>query len=296
MVSSGKFTINLDQVGSEDQHYLGQAASFLASLKSSNFLTPDGFVITPAAYFEFLAQNKIETKLNHLINSIDFENDKSIENASKSLKKILKSAKIPRNVVKQIVLEYESLKAPMVRISASIISGNMGQNDLPLEVFEDEILGEATLMSDVRQSWAELFNPSLLAFRNENNIDQTKSGMSLSVQKILSGGLSGKLTTVDSQNRDRSKIVIEVDGRHGLTIDRTSGKASKRVNESIPQVFLNGEDVNKDTLPKDTIQKLVDLAIAMQIKHLFPQEIRWVINNDQIYVLEVREISLYGKN
>ncbi len=295
MVSLSKFAVNLNQVGNEDQHYLGQPASFLASLKSSNVLTPDGFIITPAAYFEFLEQNGFETKLNHLINSIDFENSKSVANVSKNLRKVLKSGKIPRDVVKQIISEYESLKAPKVKISASIISGNLEQNNIPLEIFEDEIVGEATLMSDIRDSWAQLFNPDFLVFRNQNNIDQTKSAMSLSVQKTLVG-LSGKLSTADYQNRDRSKIVIEIDGKHGLTIDRTTGKAENRINKSIPQVFINGEDINKDTLPKDVVQKLIDLAVTMQVKHLFPQEIRWVMVGDNIYVLSVKEITFYGKN
>ena len=65
-----KFVYWFDQVDRSDSTHFGEKAALLADLKRSGFSVSEGFVLSPRAYFEFLANGHLQTKINKLLGSV----------------------------------------------------------------------------------------------------------------------------------------------------------------------------------------------------------------------------------
>ena len=173
MVRPSDLVVSLCDVDLDDLHFVGEKA---ASIK-------DGFVITARAYFKFLSENSLETKIRNLIGSINFDRDDSLNQIAAHVRNLIVKSRIPNSITYRVVGHYADLGAPKVAAHMSIISGDARHrtfaNDI---VWEAE--GEAVLLDNIRSLWAHLFDPGFITYRNLNNLDHLRTGVAIIVEKI----------------------------------------------------------------------------------------------------------------
>jgi len=73
-MSSSKYTAGLGSLSGLGLREIGGKAVSLGRLIGAGFRVPDGFVVTTAAYREFLQHNDLETIIDAALSSLDVAN------------------------------------------------------------------------------------------------------------------------------------------------------------------------------------------------------------------------------
>ncbi len=297
MINSARFVVGLDEIEHDDKHLVGEHAAHLGAIRSLNILTPKGFVVTPASYFEFLRSNNLDSKIGHLLGSINFEIPESISQVSTHIKNLINKSPLPDKLIDEIFGEYEKLGEGYVSIHTSIISGDTDQNHFPREYLFDSIEGESALAELLRNFWASLFDEALIKYRFEKQIDHLKTGIAATIKKNSISGLTGKIYTLDLHFQDKTKIVIEPDGAGvHYVVDKNDRTYTSRKNPSSIIVYIKDGSRHSGLDPQIEFDELVNLAADIENHFYFPQEITWVNENGKYKVLSVKPINLYGNN
>ena len=85
----------------------GKGAS-LAEMFNAKLPVPPAFVVTTKAYWHLIESSGIKDKLNEILESIDVDNTKDLNEKAKQIRELIKSAEIPEDLQKEIdVFENE---------------------------------------------------------------------------------------------------------------------------------------------------------------------------------------------
>src|SRR5690606_6303420 len=101
------FTVGLKQVGIRDIEEVGgknaSLGEMLQHLTPLGIRIPDGFVITVAAYREFIASNALETNVRQIIDSIDYDNLESLRRGGLQVRTLIRNGNIPEALSEEVV-------------------------------------------------------------------------------------------------------------------------------------------------------------------------------------------------
>lgn len=173
MVRPGDLVVSLSDIDLDDLHFVGEKA---AGIK-------EGFAITARAYFKFLSEDNLETKIKNLIGSINFGRDDSLTQVAQHVKNLITKSRIPDAVLYRVIGHYVDIGASKVAAHMSIISGDVKHRNSAHEIVKNAH-GEAVLLDTVRTLWAHLFEPRFIVYRNSNNLDHLRTGVAIIIEKI----------------------------------------------------------------------------------------------------------------
>ena len=77
------------EIGKEDVSIVGGKGANLGEMVNAGFNVPQGFVLTSHAYYDFIRENNLTTKISHLILSGDVNNPKSLAQISDHIKNLI---------------------------------------------------------------------------------------------------------------------------------------------------------------------------------------------------------------
>ena len=172
MVRPGDLVISVCDLESDDVHMVG----------AKGVMLNEGFAITHHAYFRFLRDNKLDIKIKHLLETVNFARGDSVTQVSSYIKKLVTTSKVPDSIIYRIFGHYQDIKASSVLMHLFIISGDPLQGKV-LEEKTHNVSGEAVLFDTIRSLWSLLFEPQLLLYRHTNNLEHLKTGASVIVEK-----------------------------------------------------------------------------------------------------------------
>ncbi|MDO8621319.1 MAG: PEP/pyruvate-binding domain-containing protein [Candidatus Levybacteria bacterium] len=171
----------LDDVKAEDEYLVGTKAAYLADLARLGFPFPPAFIITSNAYTEFLKYNNLEIKIKHLLNSINYNDPKSIKDVAAHIKKYILAGQISKYLSKKIFKAYRQLggilKDSAVNLEISYFDKHLSGKNLK------NIKGESTLLEKIKLIWSSIFSPEKYP--------------SIVVSKVLENSISGVMLTDD---------------------------------------------------------------------------------------------------
>lgn len=319
MVPARAHVVWLHDIDKEDEHLVGGKSANLGEMLAAKFPVPPGFVVTSYAYRQFIKENKLELKINHLVNTIHFDNPDSLRQVCTHVKKLIASCPVPEAIVRDVFDYYKRLggvfKNPLVAIRSSATGEDSkdasfaGQQETFLNVF-----GEASLIEYIRLAWASLFEPRAVYYRHTRKMDQTKAAIALVVQKMVESDVSGVMFTVDPLTGNKNRVIIEA--VYGLGEYIVQGRVSPdhyEVDKSTIQIIdkkISNQDVmlkkvrgaNKElkvTGRGKNLQKLADVDIAalanigkkIENHYYFPQDIEWAKEGNRMYIVQTRPIT-----
>jgi len=217
-----------DEIGKEDISLVGGKGANLGEMLKAQIPVPYGFIVTSKAYYDFLAETKLDKKIKNILSLLDCRDSKSLQQTSESIKKIIKKASMPEGIGREIMLSYLSLSQkskkkgtfgeklssillePYVAVRSSATA-----EDLPTASFAGQqetylnVKGEANVVKKVQEAWASLFTARAIFYREEQKFDHLKVGIAVPVQLMVNSVSSGVMFTVDPVTNDKNKIVIE---------------------------------------------------------------------------------------
>ncbi len=307
------------QVDKDDIPYVGGKGANLGEMVRAGFPVPNGFVITSHSYFHLIKSNNLTTKINHLLGTINFNNQDSLQQVSKHIKKLIIDAEIDQDLIDEIFRSYrrlgDTLKDPLVAVRSSATAEDLpgasfaGQQETYLNVH-----GEANLLLKVKHAWASLFEPRAIFYRHEQKFDHFRVGIALVVQKMVASDRSGIMFTIDPVTNDKSKVVIEaiyglgemiVQGQvtpDHYEVDKATMKILQKVMATQDKQLVKAKVDNKEIhIPekegkkqKITDNNILDLAVLgkkLEQHYYFPQDIEWAIEKNKIFIVQTRPIT-----
>jgi pyruvate,water dikinase len=216
----------LEQVGKEDLLLVGGKGANLGEMVKLKLPVPEGFIITTKAFDDFLKINKIDRKIQELLEKCDVENTKKLLEVSKQIKELIGSKEIPYNIKTEIVKAYRGLSysnkildekaialiAAGRELALVAIRSSATSEDLPTASFAGQfssflnVKGVKDLLDSVKKCWASLYEPRAIFYRAKHKAK--KASMAVIVQRMVNAEKAGVMFTVDPSTGE-DVIVIE---------------------------------------------------------------------------------------
>src|SRR3989344_9074034 len=214
MARANRAILWFSEIDKDDIPLVGGKGANLGEIARAEFPVPDGFVITAAAYFAFLRENKLMTKIRHLLSTVHFERPDSLLRVSSLIKKEIVHGEVSEKLKEELFFSYEKLGGILNNALVAVRSSATAE-DLPTASFAGQqetflnVKGEANLLIKVIEAWASLFEARAIFYRHDKHFDHFRVGIAIVVQKMVVSDASGVMFTIDPVTNEKGKIVIE---------------------------------------------------------------------------------------
>ncbi len=311
-------------VDKNDIDTVGGKGANLGEMTRAGFPVPPGFIVTAAAYFHFLDEAGIRDKIRDTLSSLDVNNAKALERASKTIENLIRRSHFPKPLALEIIRAYDKLGGRFLKHALVAVRSSATAEDLPTASFAGQqatflnVRGEANLIEKVREAWASLFTARAIFYRATNRFDHLKVGIAVPVQRMVQSDLSGVLFTIDPVTNDKSRIIIEAVYGLGETIVQgqvtpdhyvvDKGKNTiedKQVHEQEKLMKKDGvrnvmlrvakNIASKQKLSDKQILLLATLGVKLEKHYFFPQDAEWAIEKGKVYLVQTRPVTTVGK-
>jgi phosphohistidine swiveling domain-containing protein len=295
--------VSLDQITRDSITVAGGKGANLGELIQQGFPVPPGFVVTAAAYCDFVA-------------GWDLSNLSPAQ-----VRTQIMAAAVSDQLTADMQVSHEQLSASIqssfvyaVRSSATAEdlgdASFAGQHDTYYYVTEDQL----PLM--IKQCWASLWSDAACSYRDSQGIPHEAVHMAVVVQIMVKSEISGITFTANPITGNTDEILTEaswgmgaaiVDGRVSpdqytysreqkrITTKRIADKkfmvpATLDVEQSrlIPVPALLRR---KETLNQHQVDTLIAWAIKSEDYFGKPQDLEWAFHGDEFYILQSRPIT-----
>ena len=317
------FIVSFKQVDHDDIPLVGGKGANLGEMTKTGFPVPPGFIVTSAAYENFLVENKLKRKIKTMLSGLDIQNTVKLTRVSRDIRALINHTPVPLKLATVIMKEYLGLgRDVLVAVRSSATAEDLpgasfaGQQDTFLNVS-----GEANVIDKVRDAWSSLFTPRAIFYREQKKFDHFKVGIAIPVQRMVQSDVSGVMFTINPVTNDKSVVVIEaiwglgelivqgaVTPDHYEVLKRTMAIQTKhverqlkkmrrktsdhRVENEILSVAADKQRVQK--LPDRFIVELAELGVKLQDHYFFPQDVEWALDNDKLFLVQTRPITTIG--
>lgn len=253
------------------QNDLGGKGASLFKLKENNYNVPGFFVLDTTFFDEFLEANNIKGTIDNLLSELNLDNFIEISNKIRSL---FKNTKVTPSIKEYVEENIKNLNDTVyaVRSSANIEDGGekswAGLFDSFLNTKKEDI--EARII-DCMES---CFSARVLIYKLKNNIT-IPIKMAVIVQEMAISECYGTLFTKDPIT---GEDVIQID--IGL-------------NTVVHYEIRNGilYDVNGNVANDEKLLELGRIAKTIEDLYQTAVDIEWVIDENNIYLLQARPIT-----
>ena len=221
-----KFIKQLKNVGIEDVSDVGgknaSLGEMIQNLTPKGVKIPGGFVITAGAYRYFLEQTGLKDFIKKALSGLNTKNLKDLEKRGKLIREMIKKAKFPNDLNKEIAEAYRLMEKEYGKNVDVAVRSSATAEDLPGASFAGEhdtylnIRGVDELLKSSRAAMASLFTNRAISYRVDKGFDHFKIALSVGVQKMVRSdlGCSGVMFTLDTESGFKDSVLIN--GSWGL--------------------------------------------------------------------------------
>ncbi|KAF0247486.1 MAG: pyruvate water dikinase, partial [bacterium] len=300
-MSKLKYIFGFEEIESDNAQEVGPKAVSLSEMAQLGFPIPQGFVISPRAFEDFIEQNNLNKTLSDIAKTVNKENIKETQSASSNFSRLIQKANFPKELKEEILEAYGKLgglfKQAHVAVRPSLVSQDSAKSNALGHLNTSlNIQGEASLLETVKKYWS------------------TGAGVAIIVQKMVEAESAGVAFTIDPTDGNKHRVFIEavwgqgelltsgqispdkyLVERHSLKIESISVSPQKY------QLVLTGNTVHtkrvsarKQKKQKLTVDQITSLAKILQMVHAhyyFPQDIEWAFSHGQFYILHARPVT-----
>ncbi|WP_414470394.1 phosphoenolpyruvate synthase [Methanobacterium sp. ACI-7] len=317
-----KYVEFFEDLKKEDVAIAGGKGANLGELTQAGIPVPPGFVVTAATYDKFIKDTGIFDEIMDILDAIDVNNTKELQEASVRIKKIIMDSYMPDDIRTIIIEAYNALCQRIGKDDAFVaIRSSATAEDLPEASFAGQqdtflnIKGIDDVLKYVQKCWASLFESRAIFYREEHDFDHSKVYIAVVVQEMVDSEKAGVMFTVHPSTGEE-KILIE--GSWGLGEAVVSGtvtpdtywidKETDKLLESViseknvmfkkdPEagktVKMNVPDdlKNKQVLDDEELLALTKMGKRIHEHYGSPQDTEWAIEDGKVYMLQSRPVT-----
>ena len=317
-----RFTLQLGEIRSETAAQAGDKAVGLARVECDLGLSvPGGFVVTVAAYREFLEANGLAGQLRTILAPARLDATGDFERRCRLAQDIVRDAPVPAAVAAAIDEAYRAAgfgsgEALAVRSSAAGEGSELsfaGQFETVLNVNAGE------LASAWKKVVASRFAPGAVFYRRAAGLAEVDTPMAVLVQRMVRARASGVLFT--RRPDDPKAPVLLVAGARGLGPEVSLGIASadeftvsraaphaivdRRIapkktrlavidgGAGVARLALAGPEQTQPSMSDDEVARLAAAALSIERYFGTPQDIEWAIDSGgALSILQARPLHV----
>jgi len=192
---------------------------------------PDGFAITADAFREFLRANRLEDRINRLLEGRERDDVAGLEQRSHTIRDLVLAATIPPAVRDAVIEHYHELSGRVVTDDLEVaVRSSATAEDLPGASFAGahetvlNVRGSAELLDAVRRCYASLYTPRAIRYRDDMGFVKDTVALAVGVQQMLASdtSVSGVIFTLDTETGFRDVVLI--DAIYGLGENIVQGR------------------------------------------------------------------------
>lgn len=263
----------------------GNKANSLVEMQRVGFNVPDGFVLDSDCFDDFL-------EANELTQSISKELKASDEGLSKKTLDKFKSAKLPKEIQKQLKELIDPKKLYAVRSSCT--KEDLGDSSFAGQYQSFLFTSAEDIERRIIDCYKSTYNQNIVAYCKRNNIELSSLKMAVIVQEMINSDYSGICFTVNPTTGDDKEMLVEI--AEGIGEEIVSG-------HNAPEQYLYSWfnnytkfDKNNKILSKSQLKELGEIFAQIQLHFGFPCDIEFALKNDKLYILQARKITkiVYG--
>ncbi|HUS85256.1 MAG TPA: PEP/pyruvate-binding domain-containing protein [Anaerolineales bacterium] len=291
----------------------GKGAS-LSTLSRSGFPVPDGFMISTAAYRDFVEANNMQRLILSRLVGLSTDDPAVLQGASSDIRGWFLAENLRPELIASILEAYTGLGGGPVAVRSSATA-----EDLPEMSFAGQqetflnIVGGPMLYEAIVNCWSSLWTARAIGYRSRNGIPHNEVALSVLVQIMVQSEASGVLFTANPLTGKRSETVIDatfglgealvsglvepdhyvVDTSSGEIIHKTLGSKALTIRGKAGGGVIT-EDANaaeRQAIPDDAISDLTELGQRVSALYQSPQDIEWAWGEGQLHLLQSRPIT-----
>ncbi len=304
-----------ERLGRGDAGIAGGKGASLGEMTQAGIPVPPGFVLLAGAFEKFLQEADLAQELDAILDNVNREEIHSVDSASEKIQALIKGAKMPEDIAKEILTNFEKLDAEFVAVRSSATAEDgataawAGQLDTFLNTTEENVL------ENVQKCWASLFTPRAIFYRFEKGMHGTKISVAVVVQKMVQSEVSGIAFSVHPVTEDYNQLIIEAGFGLGEAIVSGQVTPDSYVIEKEPRRIidknityqsralwrsagggnewreLTEEEGSKPALSDEQTMELAEVVLKIEDHYGFPCDIEWAYEAGQFFVTQSRPIT-----
>ena len=315
-IPSSEYVLPLSDPGATLETVGGKGAS-LSRLVAAGLPVPDGFHVTTAAYWRFVADNDLQPEILAALESVDVARPDTLDAASQTIGDLFSRAQTPPDVASAIALAYAALagRDPVVAVRSSATAEDLpeasfaGQQDTFLNID-----GYGEILAAVKRCWASLWTARAIGYRARQGIGPESLSLAVVVQTLIPAEAAGILFTANPVTGQRDQAVISAAWGLGeavvgglvtpdcLTVDKATGVVVERVivDKRVMTARVNGGTEEQPVpealrqapvLDQQTAAELVKLAVQIEDLYGMPMDIEWALADGELAIVQARPIT-----
>lgn len=313
------FTKTFFQLSKKDRAIAGGKGASLGELTQIGIQVPPGFVILSNIFDQFIQEANLVPEIERIIQSVDYNQISSAEEASKEIQTLILNIKIKKDIEDEIKEEFRKLNSKFVAVRSSATAEDglsvawAGQLDSFLNTTEENLL------ENIQKCWVSLFSPRAIFYRFENGLQNQKISVAVVIQKMVASEKAGTAFSIHPVTQDKNELIIEAGFGLGeavvsgsitpdsYVVQKEPRKISqKTVNVQIKAlartkdggnewIDLPNNQEKKAVLSDDQILELANLVVKIEDHYKLPQDIEWAFEKGKFYITQSRSITTLGK-
>ncbi|MBE3202752.1 phosphoenolpyruvate synthase [Frankia sp. CH37] len=313
-VSERRWIAWFEEIGADDVGQVGGKGANLGELTRAGLPVPPGFVITAAAYLDVVDAARTRSEIAARAARIDPDDTAQLAQVAGELRARIEAAPVPEPLRQAISEAYRKLGGGPVAVRSSATAEDAADTSFAgMNSTFTNVCGEEELLARVRECWASLYGPRVVAYRASHHL-AAEPRIAVVVQRMVDAERSGVMFSADPLTGDRTRIMIEaafglgevvvggeiipdtyVVDKDGLRlVDARTGAQGHQIVRG-----RDGHDLTVDMPARDHRQvlsadEILGLArLALQVEEHFgePQDMEWAIEGSHTHLVQARPVT-----
>ncbi len=316
--------ILLEELSSDHTEEVGNKFAILGDIRNTLGLsTPDAFVITTKAFFDFMEQNGLEKFVQQALAHWNGRDSASLKAISSDVRQRILEASVPRNVVSHVSAMLDILATRHQGRSLRFALRSSGWAEDSTHSFAgqyESILNvpASEVLDAYRRVVASAYSPQAWMYRLQRGYQEHEVGMAVGCQLMARTEVSGALYTFAPLMREKEAMVFSAAWGLGTVVAQGLAESDTVVVDRSPPHCVHSQDIGHKTrmlvpdskggtlwvdVPEDMrdtpclsasqLERLAQAALIIENYYRRPQDIEWAFDKQgNLYILQSRAMNM----
>lgn len=214
-------------VGIADRPTVGGKGGSLGELTQAGIAVPPGFVVTTAAFEQFLEKLEAKEPIRPQVEVLDPDDLGAATKLSEQLRARVMEEPMPAEVADALTAAHGELCADGQPVAVRSSATTEDAEDASFAGLQDTflwVLDAPAMVQYVRECWASLYSVESMTYRRKQGFPESQVAMAVVVQRMVDAACAGVMFTRSPTTGDKSVITIE--GAWGLGSSVVSGEVT----------------------------------------------------------------------
>ena len=304
-----------DELERDDIDIAGGKGANLGELIGAGLPVPPGFVLTTAAYRDFVEANGVAADILRLAMLPPTADPAAYEAAGDGIRALFAAGTIPETLAREITTAQMALGDAALAVRSSATTEDLagasfaGQQDTYLNV-----RGANALIEAIKNCWASLWTARAMAYRARQDIDPATVSLAVVVQRMVEADAAGVMFTANPTNGRRDQIVIAAAWGLGesvvsgtvntddFVVAKQTGRVLSRTtaDKTVMTTYAEHGTQEQPVPPAQRTQPVLDDKAAavladegarIEAHYGAPQDIEWALAGGEFFIVQSRPIT-----